>query len=137
MTEEAKPAPQQPNKEVSPSECSRVQAVWVESELPESMYFFDAKGQVIKPSKNTYYPPVGPVVYDREGHPFVSVHPEAKSTLQTIQQALTNFEQKHMKPLVNDMQEAINEYREEKKRVEEQNEKEQKEFQQTKEELQP
>ena len=77
-TPEAAPATQeqqpQQNDQSSQTYYSPVEAIWVESPLPEFMYFLNSNGTVIEPQLNSFYPPVGPIVYDRNGHPFKAVY---------------------------------------------------------------
>lgn len=77
-----------------------IEAVWVESPLPDFMLFLDSPdGQIIKEKKGAYYPPVEQVVYDRKGNPFISFHPAPKTAEQKLAQANEKANLSVVKPI--------------------------------------
>lgn len=75
-------------------------AIWVETTVPDHMLFYKKPfGKVIKPKPKTYYPPPQIVVYDKEGKPFISIFPKAKTYEQENAQTTQQFEKDILKPL--------------------------------------
>lgn len=99
-------APQSPNPQQPPlnpekyKHPTKIEAVWVESELPEHMLFLDKPGgKIIKPYRGAFYPPVDQVVYDRNGIPFVSIYPKTKNSSQKIAKETEKLNKAVVKPL--------------------------------------
>ncbi|KAI5505396.1 alpha/beta gliadin family signature family [Trichomonas vaginalis G3] len=80
-----------------------IQAVWVESPLPDHMLFLDSPGgAIIRPLHHSYYPPVDRIVFDRVGNPFKSIYPQAQTTSQVITQETEKLNKK-LQPVADDL----------------------------------